>query len=479
MSDTIKFMLNDELREVSGPSPVTTVLQYLRMHENLTGTKEGCAEGDCGACTVMVGDVVDGVMSYRAINACIVFLPTLDGRQLVTVEHLETAGGKLHPVQQAMVDCNGSQCGFCTPGFVMSLATLQQNNPKADREAVQDAIAGNLCRCTGYRPILEAADKVLRTKKPAVSGDVKKLAALKRKAMFSYEGQGGKFFAPVNVTELADILAKYPKATLLAGGTDVGLWVTKMHMPLPVIIYTANVRELQKIKKTNAALEIGAAVTYAAAFDHLAAYDESLHELLRRFGSNQIRSSGTLGGNIANGSPIGDGMPPLIALGAKIVLRSKTGTRQINLEDYFIAYKKQDRKAGEFVEKIIVPTLPKATLFKTYKISKRFDQDISAVCGAFAITIRNGKIEGSRIVYGGMAGTPMRAVHMESYLNGKAWTENTVQGAMAILTQDFAPMSDMRASAEYRTQVAQNLLYRFFIETTDTEQQQRVYSYGA
>jgi xanthine dehydrogenase small subunit len=479
MSHTIKFMLNDQLREVSGLSPVTTVLQYLRMHENLTGTKEGCAEGDCGACTVMLGDVVDGAMRYRAINACIVFLPTLDGRHLVTVEHLKSIDGQLNPVQQAMVDCNGSQCGFCTPGFVMSLATLQQNNPKADRDAVQDAIAGNLCRCTGYRPILEAADKALQCEKPTFKNVTEHINALKRDEMFSYEGEGGKFYAPVSVKELCTVLAQNPKATLLAGGTDIGLWVTKMHIPLPIIIYTANVRELQVIEKTRAGLEIGAAVTYADAFTHLAAYDESFHELLRRLGSNQIRSSGTLGGNIANGSPIGDGMPPLIALGAKIVLRSSGGTRQIDLEDYFIAYKKQDRKEGEFVERIIVPDLSKSTLFKTYKISKRFDQDISAVCGAFSVTLNDGKIAGARIVYGGMAGTPLRGTHMESYLNGKPWTEETLRGAMALLPQDFTPMSDMRASAEYRNQVAQNLLYRFFLETTQGQEQQRVYGYGA
>ncbi|MCE9508107.1 MAG: xanthine dehydrogenase small subunit [Alphaproteobacteria bacterium] len=473
MSDSIKFILNDSVREVSGLPPTTTILQYLRMQERLTGTKEGCAEGDCGACTVIVGELAGDKASYQAVNACIVFLPTLDGRHIITVEHL-----KMNPVQKAMVSCHGSQCGFCTPGFVMSLSALLHNKSDASEENIQDAIAGNLCRCTGYRPILDAARAANKAEERHLASDVKTLKTVQRQKMFAYEDAGKKFFSPRTVKELAEILALYPEATLLAGGTDVGLWVTKQHLALNTIIYTGNVVELRQIGKTPAGLEIGGAVSYARAFDALAAYDESLEELLRRLGSTQVRNLGTVGGNIANGSPIGDGMPPLIALQAKLVLRSKEGARTLPLEDFFLAYRKQDKKPGEFVEKIIVPAKPKNVLFKTYKISKRFDQDISAVCGAFALTMKGNIIESARIAYGGMAATPKRTAKTEKVLLGKKWTEETVRQAMAAMPEDFLPLSDMRASAEYRATVAANLLYRFYLETTDAKTATRVYNYA-
>lgn len=468
-------MLNNELREVSGLPPATTVLQYLRMQERLTGTKEGCAEGDCGACTVIVGTLAENEkVEYQAINACIAFLPTLDGRHLITVEHL-----KMNPVQQAMVACHGSQCGFCTPGFVMSLCALMHNKSAPTDQNIQDSIAGNLCRCTGYRPILDAARDAAKAREQYLASDIKTLKGLQRDRLFSYEAPAGKFFSPRTAAELAEVLAEYPAATLLAGGTDVGLWVTKHHRTLDTIIYTGNVRELQRITKTAAGLEIGSAVSYTQAFDSLAAYDESLEELLRRLGSTQIRNLGTLGGNIANGSPIGDGMPPLIALKAQLVLRSKAGSRTMPLEDYFIAYQRQDRKPGEFVEKIIVPAKPDNVLFKTYKISKRFDQDISAVCGAFALTLKGNVVTEARLAFGGMAATPKRALKTEQALQGRPWTEETVRQAMAVMGSDFAPLSDMRASAAYRGTVAANLLYRFYLETTHAKTDTRVYRHVA
>jgi xanthine dehydrogenase small subunit len=473
MTDTIKFILNDTVREVSGLPPTTTILQYLRMQERLTGTKEGCAEGDCGACTVIVGELSGDKAAYQAVNACIVFLPTLDSRHIITVEHL-----KMNPVQKAMVSCHGSQCGFCTPGFVMSLSALLHNKSNASEENIQDAIAGNLCRCTGYRPILDAAHTANKAEERHLAADVKTLKTLQRQKIFAYEAAGKKFFSPRTVKELADTLAQYPDATLLAGGTDVGLWVTKQHLALNTIIYTGNVAELRQISKTPAGLEIGGAVSYSKAFDALAAYDESLEELLRRLGSTQVRNLGTVGGNIANGSPIGDGMPPLIALQAKLALRSKAGARTLPLEEFFLAYKKQDKKPGEFVEKIIVPAKPKNVLFKTYKISKRFDQDISAVCGAFALTMEGGVISGARIAYGGMAATPKRAAKTEKALLGRKWTEETARQAMLAIAEDFLPLSDMRASAEYRSTVAANLLYRFYLETTDAKTATRVYNYA-
>jgi xanthine dehydrogenase small subunit len=427
---------------------------------------------------VAVGRLKDGKVDFQSINACIAFLPTLDGREVVTVEHLSAQTGKLNPVQDAMVKCHGSQCGFCTPGFVMALSTLMNNKKDAKDDDIQDAIAGNLCRCTGYRPILDAARAANKSAERALPSDAKALVGLQRKKMFSYEAGGAKFFAPVTVQELVEIYSKYPNATMLAGGTDVGLWVTKFHMDLPVIIYTGNVEELRQIKETAEGLGIGAAASYTEAFAALAAYDPSMEDLLKRFASVHIRNAGTVGGNIANGSPIGDGPPPLIALKAKVVLKSSAGSRTLNLEDFFLAYKKQDRKPGEIVEKIIVPKKPASVLFRVYKISKRFDQDISAVCGAFALDVKDGKIAEARIAFGGMAGTPKRAAQVEKALTQKAWNETTLQYALAVMDADYQPMTDMRASAKYRADVARNLLKRFFIETTEPDVETQVYRYA-
>lgn len=479
MADPIRFILNGDLHEVRDMPPTATLLQYLRTAARLTGTKEGCAEGDCGACTVMVGRLENGAVDYRSINACIALLPALDGRQVVTVEHLKTiCGGDLHPVQKSMVACHGSQCGFCTPGFVMALANLMHHQKDASDEDIQDAIAGNLCRCTGYRPILDAAREANKAPRVAIPGDAAALQKLQRMDTFSYEHQGGKFFAPTTVAALADLLAVYPEATMLSGGTDVGLWVTKFHMDLPVIIYTGNVTELRRIEKIAGGLMIGAAVTYADAFDALAQTGKSMEDLLRRLGSVHIRNAGTLGGNIANGSPIGDGMPPLIALDARITLRSASGSRELHLEDYFIEYKKQDRKAGEFLESIFIPALPPDTKFAAYKVSKRFDQDISAVCAGFALQMAADKIVSARLAYGGMAGTPKRARHAEKALIGQKLDLESIAKAQAALEDDFKPLSDMRASAGYRQAVAKNLLHRFYLELTATGEPQQVYRYA-
>ena len=478
MADSIKFILNGSLREVSGLPPTMTLLQYLRTQAHLTGTKEGCAEGDCGACTVAVGRLKNGKVDYQSINACIAFLPTLDGREVVTVEHLKSKTGKLNPVQDAMVKCHGSQCGFCTPGFVMALSTLMNNKENANDEDIQDAIAGNLCRCTGYRPILDAARMANESKDRALPADAKTLEGLRRDKMFSYEAGGAKFFAPVTAQELAEVYAAHPRAIVLAGGTDVGLWETKFHIEMPEIIYVGNVEELRQMKETEAGLEIGGAVTYSDAFAALAAYDASMEDLLKRFASVHIRNASTVGGNIANGSPIGDGPPPLIALKAQLVLRSKDGARTMPLENFFLEYKKQDRKPGEFVEKIIVPKKPESVQFRVYKLSKRFDQDISAVCAAFALDIDGGKVKEARIAYGGMAGTPHRAANAEKVLTGAAWNEATLEKAMQALDSDYKPMKDMRATAEYRATAARNLLRRFFIETTEPETKTQVYRYA-
>lgn len=479
MADPIRFILNGDLHEVRDVPPTMTLLQYLRTAARLTGTKEGCAEGDCGACTVMVGRLENGSVDYRSINACIALLPTLDGRQVVTVEHLKTiCGGDLHPVQKSMVACHGSQCGFCTPGFVMALTNLMHHKQDASDDDIQDAIAGNLCRCTGYRPILDAAREANKAPRVPIPGDAAALQKLQRRETFAYRHGSAAYFAPVTVAELADLLDEYPQATLLSGGTDVGLWVTKFHLDLPVIIYTGNVAELRKITETAAGVHIGASVTYADAFDVLAKTGKSMEALLRRLGSAHIRNAGTLGANIANGSPIGDGMPPLIALGARITLRSKTGTRELALEDYFIEYKKQDRKPGEFLDSVFVPKPAANAKFATYKVSKRFDQDISAVCAGFMLTLDGDQIAAARVAYGGMAGTPKRAKAMEQALAGQPLCAETIAQAQAALDADFQPLTDMRASADYRRTVAKNLLQRFYLELTDGDKPQQVYRYA-
>ncbi len=472
MSGTIRFLLGDEPRALKDVDPNLTVLRYLREVEGLCGTKEGCAEGDCGACTVLLvePDAEGRRLRHRAVNACIQFLPTLDGRQLLTVEHLSGPGQELHPVQQAMVDQHGSQCGFCTPGFVMSLAALQRAGQAQSRQEIDDALAGNLCRCTGYGPIVAAARSLGEAPRDETrdAETLEALASLRSEETLAVEGSGRRYFAPRSMDALAALLLEYPEAVILAGGTDVGLWVTKQHRRLDPLIYVGEVAELKTLKTSDAWIEIGAAVTYEEAFALLAEAYPDLGEVLRRLGSRQIRNVGTIGGNIANGSPIGDSPPPLIALGARLVLRRGDEQRRIALEDFFLEYGRQDRRPGEFVVSVELPT-PEAQedrVFRAYKVSKRFDQDITAVLGAFNLRLEGGRVVEARICYGGMAGTPKRAPACESALVGQAWDEQTLEAGRAALDEDYSPLDDMRASARYRMAVARNLLTRCFIETT-------------
>jgi xanthine dehydrogenase small subunit len=467
MGEVIRFLLDGEVREIAGADPTTTVLNWLRYDARRTGTKEGCAEGDCGACTVAVGELEGDRVHWRAINACIVFLPSLHGRVLATVESL---GGK-HPVQSAFVEHHASQCGFCTPGFVMSLTARQWN---ADQTPVADAIAGNLCRCTGYGPILaaaEAAEGEAAPVDPDLAAALKDIASTDTLVLTA----GGKrYFAPRTADTLADLAQQHPDAVFVAGGTDVGLWVTKQHRSLPVVISTADVAELNTVEETAEAITLGAAVRYSDAIARLAALWPDLGEMMRRLGSVQIRNSGTIGGNIANGSPIGDMPPALIALGATLVLRRGGARRRMPLDDFFLAYGKQDRAPGEFVEAVIVPKSSPASVLKIYKLSKRFDQDISAVCGAFALTLEDGLVRAARIAFGGMAATPKRALACEAALLGKPWSEATVAAGMAALEADYQPISDMRASAAYRLTSAKNLLRKAFVETSEPTAATRV-----
>ncbi|ELX12778.1 xanthine dehydrogenase small subunit XdhA [Janthinobacterium sp. HH01] len=471
MSEPIRFYYRGAVQEISGAAPTRTVLQHLREDLHCTGTKEGCAEGDCGACTVVVGSLnAAGQLEMKAVNSCIQFAPTLDGKALFTVEDLQQPDGTLHPVQQAMVECHGSQCGFCTPGFVMSLwgMYLDKDGQPAQRKEIDDCLSGNLCRCTGYRPIIDAAHRM--TELPKAGFDraalVSQLRALQRDAGSSYTAQGQSFHAPRTLDELVALRAAHPKATLLAGSTDVGLWVTKQMRDLGDIIYLGHVSALQTVAEADGMLHIGAGVTLNDAYQALCRlYPSQLSEMWQRFASLPIRNAGTLGGNVANGSPIGDSMPWMIAVGSDVVLRGPAGERVMPLEAFYLDYQKKDMRPDEFVAAVRVPLPREGVQFRTYKLAKRFDQDISAVCAAFAFKLDGDVVVDARIAFGGMAATPRRAARAEAALNGLRWNEANLRVAMDMLAQDFAPLSDMRASSTYRMQTAQNLLRRFWFET--------------
>lgn len=482
---SIRFILNGEDVVLSSVRPTETLLDWLRLTKRLTGTKEGCAEGDCGACTVLVGRLLNGDLVYESVNACIRFAGSLNATHVVTVEHL-ASNGKLHPVQQALVDHHGSQCGFCTPGIVMSLYGLWLTNERPSRAAIEKALQGNLCRCTGYEPIVQAAEAVAALRPDAVFDTLEReretikarLAEMKTGQVIQIAGGGDCLIVPPTCAALARVLAENPRATIVAGSTDVGLWVTKQMRELNPVVFINGIDELQDITETAGGLTIGAGVTYSAAFDALSAMVPALGPFFDRIGGQQVRNMGTIGGNIANGSPIGDTPPPLIALGATVTLRSYAGTRTLPLEDFFIDYGKQDREVHEFIESIFVPRPAENTLFAVYKISKRRDEDISALCGAFSLTLHDGTVSAARICFGGMAGTPKRAAATEASLSGKPWTEGIVALAQKALDTDYQPLTDWRASAEYRSLSARNLLMRFFLETQGQSIQLRRFAAG-
>ena len=484
----LRFILNGQDVSLRDVAPDQTLLDWLRLSKLLKGTKEGCAEGDCGACTVLVGRLTpSGGLVYEGVNACIRFMGSLDGCHVVTVEHVAARDGKLHPVQQAMVDYHGSQCGFCTPGFVMSLYALWMQTPNPSDREIETALQGNLCRCTGYEPILRAARAISSyggtEKDPLLierDAMIARLKALKDGARVEIGDDKSRFVVPANLDDFAAVLEASPTATVVAGSTDVGLWVTKHMRDISPVVFIAGLDELKSISVEGGTVTIGAGVTYTEALKTLANHVPALGPLIERIGGQQVRNMGTIGGNIANGSPIGDTPPALIALDAKLTLRKGAERRTIRLEDYFIAYGKQDRQPGEFVEAVHVPAPAAGEKFAVYKVTKRRDEDITASLGAFRLALStDGTVTGITIAYGGMAATPKRAFAVEKALLGQKWTEATVEAAMEKYAEDYTPLTDMRATAGYRALVAKNLLLRFYTETTSGAASAQVSRYEA
>ncbi len=498
----LKFVRRGEIVTLHDVPPTRTLLEVLREDLHCTGTKEGCNEGDCGACTVVVGESVNGELQTKAVNSCIKMAHSLNGKALWTVEDIADDDGRLHPAQEAMVQCHGSQCGFCTPGFVMSLFDLYRQHAHAGAPITRDdalhALSGNLCRCTGYRPILDAAQTMLG--QPAV--DLREAETLSKLELLAQEGRApvadSSYVSPTTLPGLLAARAQYPQAQIVAGCTDVGLWVTKMHKDFARVLDVTQVAELRRVEQYPHHIAIGAAVTLTDAFAALVADRPQLGAFASRFAGLPVRNAGTLGGNVANGSPIGDSMPLLIALGANVVLmalrRGKVVHRELRLEDLYTGYRKNVMAPDEVLAWIKVPKAvaketsaapgrPKqvgapfgdsaahavasvgAEFMRVYKISKRFEDDISAVCLAINLHIVNGKVAHASIGVGGVAATPVRAVKTQAALLGQPWTADTVMTAMATLRAEFSPISDMRASSIYRTEVLGNLLQRYWLES--------------
>jgi len=469
--DHISFIFRGARVDLAGFSPHATLLDWLRLNAHATGTKEGCGEGDCGACTVVLARASDGRLDQRPVNACILLMGQVDGAEILTIEDL-AEGNALHPVQQAMVTHHGSQCGFCTPGIVMSLFALQQDaQGPVTRPEVETALAGNLCRCTGYRPIVDAAMEACAgpARDRFTAATPARMAALAgiNDGADLFVGTPTQFFAaPASEDALAALYMEHPDALILSGATDVGLWITKALQTPPRIIWLGRLRgPFIAIEAGDKALSLGAGLTLADAITPLVEIHPDFAEIMRRFGSAQVRASGTIGGSLANGSPIGDLAPCLIALGAEIELRRGSELRRWPLDAFFIAYKKQDRRPGEYLRRIIIPRPAPDREFRAYKVSKRFDEDISAVLGAFHIGLAGRHVIFARIAFGGMAGTPARALLAEMAAVGIDLDEPaTWASALAEIGNDYAPIDDARASAGYRSLIARNLFLKTLME---------------
>ena len=470
MTPALRFLLNGRPVELTAVGASDTLLDFLRIDRRLTGTKEGCAEGDCGACTVLVGRLTDDGLVYEPVNACIRFLASCHGCHVVTIEHLRGPDGGLHPIQAAMVEYHGSQCGFCTPGIIMALYGLWMTNPEASATDIEVALQGNICRCTGYEPIIKAALAAGRA-----GGQAADALAVERELVAAglrdMRGQrvelsknGERAVIPADTDDLAAVLEAQPKATLIAGATDVGLWVTKFMRDISPAVFIGHLMKSKRVE--NGEIRLGAGVTYSEAAPLIRQHIPAAHDYWLRIGGWQVRNMGTIGANIANGSPIGDTPPLLIALGARIVLRKGAARRELPLGDFFIEYGKQDRAPGEFVEEVIIPAQPQA-MIAAYKITKRRDSDITAVAAGFCLSVDNGTIADARICFGGMAGTPKRATGAEAALTGQPFARETFEAAARAVADDFQPLSDWRASADYRRTVAANLFRRFWLEQSE------------
>ena len=464
----ISFLLNGTPRVARNVPPTTTVLDWLRLNARLTGTKEGCAEGDCGACTIVVGRPSGGTLVYQAVNSCLMLLPQLDGAAVLTVDGLAAADGSLHPVQQALIDADATQCGFCTPGFVMALFAFYHSGEAAEDALIHEALAGNLCRCTGYRSIVDASRRVAGGPSDRFVQDGPRIADALRAlpACASYQHDGQIFFAPQTLDELRCATAEHPDALIYAGGTDLGLRASKDREAFPCVISTAFVAELQDVGDDGKTLTIGGSVTYTQALPYLDRHFAEFGALVRRIGSRQIRNLGTIAGNLANASPIGDTIPCLIALDATVTLTTSAGSRTLPVEEFITGYRKTALTPGEVIATIRIPLLTDGQRFTTYKLSKRFDQDISTVIAAFRLTLDGERVHEIRAAYGGMAARAARAKNLEMLLAGRDWTQVSEADIRAALAHDFTPMGDHRGSAAYRLRAAANLVRRLQLETS-------------
>ncbi len=474
-SKTVRFVLDGAIVEVGSQHFGTTVLDYLREHLHRTGTKEGCAEGDCGACVVLIGELnADGTaIAYAGVNSCLQLVPTLDGKSVKTVESLQRANGQLHPVQQAMAESHGTQCGFCTPGIVMSLTGLLQTVSRPTRTQINDALSGNLCRCTGYKPIIDATLKA--SEAPAEQlrlddrADLKLLQQLRRaseQAAVLQSEQGRTFFAPRSVAALADYLLQHPQATLLAGSTEIGLQVNKNFAQPQDIVYLGQVSELRTIEDDTKHWRIGAQVSLTTVLELINDAYPDFAEVLRRFGSPPIRSTATLAGNIANGSPIGDSMPCLLALGATLLLRRGETTRTLDLGEFYTGQKKNALQSGEFIEAIQLPKPGAGKVFRAHKVSKRFEQDISATCCAMTYQLVGGRFTQVRLAYNGLAPSPCRAPKLEALIEGRTPDAVSAEELDQAIAASFTARDGLRATWQYRSLLARNLVLQFVEEAT-------------
>ena len=473
MNSSISFVLDGQLvsldfQDPAGPNLTTTVLNYLRGLPSHKGVKEGCAEGDCGACTVVLGDLSDGKLAYRAVDSCLVFLPMIHGKQLITIENLKTAD--LHPVQQAMVETGGSQCGYCTPGITMSLFSLYKTKNHPDRAEIDDCLTGNLCRCTGYKPIIEAAAQscVHKTVDHFTDSEPETVRLLQSIPQGSVHIRTSRqeYWRPATLAEALDLKSKHPAALVLSGATDLALRVTKKHELLKEIIDAGGLAELRKVETEPSVLRIGAGVSLSTLMDTAQNDLPALYDMLMVFGSRQIRNLGTLGGNLGTASPVGDLLPVLMAYNAGVVLQSSRGAREVALDDYFTGYRETVREPHELIVSVIIPRSQNGAIVKSYKVSKRKDLDISTVSSAFRLELDKSRIvKRMKLAYGGMAERPKRATRTETFLTGKLWQREVVEDAMDVLDEEFTPIFDARSGAAFRTIAARNLLLKFWSET--------------